>query len=128
MPLGINVAPSVWNGAMAERFGDIPGTRFFALMDDFIRFTPKQGRELRKDVEDDHLQQLDEFLGKVEEARLKLKLPKAVHAVEEVEALGMMYGRGTVSKTGWSSQVIRDYPVPTSAKKLDRFLHLGQYY
>jgi transposase InsO family protein len=128
MPLGINVAPSVWNGAMAERFGDIPGNRFFALMDDFIRFTPKQGRELRKEVEDDHLLQLDLFLGKVEAARLKLKLPKAVHAVEEVEALGMMYGRGTVSKTEWTSQVIRDYPVPTSAKKLDRFLHLGQYY
>jgi hypothetical protein len=100
MPLGINVAPSVWNGAMAEKFGDMAGNRFFALMDDFLRFTPKAGHKLRQGLEDDHLDLLEEFLKRVAKARLKLKLPKAAHAVEEVEALGMVYGKGQVAKTG----------------------------
>jgi hypothetical protein len=43
MPLGINVAPSKWNGAMADKFGHLPGNRLFSLMDDFIRMTPKIG-------------------------------------------------------------------------------------
>jgi hypothetical protein len=128
MPLGINVAPSIWNGAIAERFGDIPVRRMFSLMDDFIRMTPMAGHETRKELEDDHLDLLEAFLDRVVKARLKLKLAKAVHAVEEVEAVGMLYGGGTVSKTEWTYKVIRDYPVPTSAKKLERFLHLGQYY
>ncbi len=128
MPLGINVAPSAWNGAMAGRFGDMPGNRFFALMDDFLRFTPKAGHESRQGLENDHLDLLEEFLTRVRKARLKLKLPKAAHAVEKVEALGMEYGKGYVAKTEWTSRAIRDYPVPTSAKKMERFLALGQYY
>ena len=128
MPLGINVAPSEWNGAMAGKFGDLPGDRFFALMDDFLRFTPKKEGQTRAEVEKEHLELLDEFLTRVENAKLKLKLVKAVHAVEEIEALGMVYGKGKMAKTDWTTSVIRDYPIPTSAKRMERFLALGQYY
>ena len=51
MPMGINVAPAKWNEAMANRFGDIPGDRYFGLMDDYMRFTPQGPGESRADVE-----------------------------------------------------------------------------
>ena len=128
MPLGINVAPSVWNGAMAEKFGDMPGTRVFTLMDDFVRFTPAKEGVSREELEMDHVKLLDEFLTRVEAMRLKLKLPKAVHAVEEIEALGMKYGHGKMEKTSWTTSAIQEYPVPKTAKQMERFLALGQYY
>ena len=62
MPLGINVAPSVWNGAMAAKFGDMPGDRVFTLMDDFVRFTPATEGEAREETELKHIRLLDEFL------------------------------------------------------------------
>ena len=128
MPLGINVAPSVWNGAMAEKFGDMPGDRVLTLMDDFVKFTPAKEGVSREDLEMDHVKLLDEFLTRVEAMRLKLKLPKAEHAVEEIEALGMRYGHGKMEKTGWTTSVIQEYPAPRTAKQMERFLALGQYY
>ena len=128
MPLGINVAPSVWNGAMAAKFGDMPGDRVFTLMDDFVRFTPAAEGEVREETELKHIRLLDEFLTRVEAMNLKLKLDKAEHAVETVEALGMRYGLGKVEKTEWTTSVIQDYPVPRSSKQMERFLALGQYY
>jgi hypothetical protein len=128
MPLGINVAPSEWNGAMADKFGDLPGNRLFSLMDDFVRFTPGKDGMSREELELDHMRLLDEFLTRVEAMKLKLKLPKAVHAVEQIEALGMVYGHGKMEKTDWTTSVISNYPVPRSAKQMERFLALGQYY
>jgi RNase H-like domain found in reverse transcriptase/Integrase zinc binding domain/Integrase core domain/Zinc knuckle len=128
MPLGINVAPSEWNGAMAGKFGDLPGDRFFALMDDFLRFTPEREGLTRLELENEHLELLDDFLTRVVKTKLKLKLAKAVHGVEEIEALGMVYGKGKIAKTDWTTSVIRDYPAPTSGKRMERFLALGQYY
>jgi hypothetical protein len=51
-----------------------------------------------------------------------------VHAVEEIEALDMVYGKGKMVKTDWTTSVIRDYPIPTSARRMERFLALGQCY
>ena len=113
---------------MAEKFGDMPGDRVFTLMDDFVRFTPAKEGVSREDLEMDHVKLLDEFLTRVEAMRLKLKLPKAEHAVEEIEALGMRYGHGKMEKTGWTTSVIQEYPAPRTAKQMERFLALGQYY
>lgn len=107
---------------MAEKFGDMPGDRVFTLMDDFVRFTPAKEGVSRADLEMDHVKLLDEFLTRVEAMRLKLKLPKAEHAVEEIEALGMRYGHGKMEKTGWTTSVIQDYPAPRTAKQMERFL------
>ena len=128
MPLGFNVAPSAWNGALAAKFGDMPGDRVFTLMDDFVRFTPAAEGATREETELKHIQVLDEFLTRVEAMNRKLKLDKAEHAVETVEALGMRYGQGKVEKTEWTTSVIQDYPVPRSSKQMERFLALGQYY
>jgi hypothetical protein len=126
MPLGINVAPTVWNELMASKFGDLPGT--FTLMDDIIRFTKLVPGESRVELELRHLALLEVFLDRVVAAKLKLKLPKAVHAVEELEALGMIYNGDTMRKTEWTYGVLANYPAPTGPKKMQRFLALGQYY
>jgi hypothetical protein len=126
MPLGINVAPTKWNELMANKFGDLEGT--FTLMDDVLRFTKEVPGETREETEQRHLNLLEKFLDRVVAAKLRLKLPKAVHAVEELEALGMIYNGDTMRKTEWTYQVLRDYPAPNGPKKMQRFLALGQYY
>ncbi len=97
-------------------------------MDDFLRFTNDAPGKSREVLEGEHLDLLDEFLTKVEDARLKLKLPKAQHAQEEIEAIGMMYGNGKMWKTDWTTKVVRDYPPPRGGKQMERFLALGNYY
>ncbi len=128
MPMGINVAPTVWNTAMAEKFKELPLDRLFLFMDDFMRWTNSAPGKTRSEVEKEHLEHLDAFLTKVEEAALKLKLPKAQHGREEIEAIGMMYGGGKTWKTDWTTQVVRDYPLPRGGKQMERFLALGNYY
>jgi hypothetical protein len=128
MPMGINVAPAVWNTAMADKFKELPLDRLFIFMDDFMRFTNGAPGKSRAAVEEEHLDLLDTFLTKVEEAKLKLKLPKAQHAQEEIEAIGMMYGGGKMWKTEWTTKVVREYPPPRGAKQMERFLALGNYY
>jgi hypothetical protein len=128
MPMGINVAPVAWNTAMADKLQDLPRDRVFVFMDDFIRFTNKGRGKEGAAVEAEHLELLDDFLTKVEEAGLKLKLPKAKHAQQEIEAIGMMYGGGKVWKTEWTTKVVREYPLPRGGKQMERFLALGGYY
>jgi hypothetical protein len=62
----------------------------------------------------------------VEEAKLKLKLPKAQHA-QEIEAIGMIRS-GKMRKTEWVTKVVREYPPPRGLKQMERFLALGNYY
>ena len=69
-----------------------------------------------------HLDLLEKFLDRVVAAKLRLKLPKSVHAVEELEALGMIYN----GDTEWTYSVLRDYKAPTGPKQMERFLALGQ--
>ena len=126
MPLGINVAPTTWNELMANKFGDLGGT--FTLMDDVLRFTKPVPGETREQLEMRHLDLLERFLDRVVAAKLRLKLPKSVHAVEELEALGMIYNGDTMRKTEWTYSVLRDYKAPTGPKQMQRFLALGQYY
>ena len=57
-----------------------------------------------------------------------LKMSKSRHAVEELEAVGMVYGKTTMEKTAWTYKVIESYPVPKGPKSLLSFLSLGQYY
>ncbi len=128
MPMGINVAPSEWNGSMMEKFESLALDQFFVLMDDFIRFTaPKEG-QTRLQTEHEHLDLLENFLSLVIAAKLKLKLPKAVHGVAVLEALGLEYGHGQVRMTDWTTSALRDYPVPRGAKQMESFLALGMYY
>jgi transposase InsO family protein len=128
MPMGINVAPSEWNGSMMDKFESLSLDQFFVLMDDFIRFTVQKEGQTRLQVEHEHLDLLEKFLGLVVAAKLKLKLPKAVHGVEVLEALGLEYGHGQVRKTDWTTSALRDYPVPRGAKQMESFLALGMYY
>ena len=127
MPLGINVAPAEWNELMAQKFGDLPG--MFTLMDDFIRFSKASSEtESREELEMRHLDLLDEFLRRVIASKMRLKLPKSAHAVEELEALGMVYTGDSVRKTDWTYKVLREYPAPAGPKQMKRFLALGQWY
>jgi len=71
---------------MANKFGDLGGT--FTLMDDMLRFTKPVPGETREQLEMRHLDLLEKFLDRVVAAKLRLKLPKSVHAVDELEALG----------------------------------------
>ncbi len=111
---------------MANKFGDLGGT--FTLMDNVLRFTKPVPGETREQLEMRHLDLLERFLDRVVAAKLRLKLPKSVHAVEELEALGMIYNGDTMRKTEWTHSVLRDYKAPTEPKQMQRFLALGQYY
>lgn len=126
MPMGISVAPAEWNGAMQDKFKDMPTNRFFALMDDFVRWTPAGSTREQDELE--HVELLEKFLEAAIHAKLKLKLPKAKHAVEEIEALGMMYGRGHMWKRDWTTAAVKNYRVPTTYKQMERFLAFGRYY
>ena len=63
-----------------------------------------------------HLDLLEKFLDRVVAAKLRLKLPKSLHAVDELEALGMIYNGDTMRKTEWTYSVLTTRHRPGQSK------------
>jgi hypothetical protein len=53
-----------------------------------LRYTKPIPGETREQLKMRHLDLLEKFLDRVVAAKLRSKLPKSVHAVDELEALG----------------------------------------
>ena len=128
MPLGINVAPAEWNGAMAEAFGDMDQGRVFQLMDDLVRGTTRRKGESRLELEMRHLDLHENCLERVRKGGMLLKLSKSAFGREKIEALGACYEKGKVSMSDKAVLAVKNYPMPAGPKQLNRFLALAQYY
>ena len=76
----------------------------------------------------DHIRQIERFFQIMREAKLTINLMKSEFGKATVKYLGHIVGQGQVRPLDAKIQTIVKYPIPTSQKKLARFLGMAGYY
>ena len=76
----------------------------------------------------EHMHQLQEFLEKLSQAKLTANLVKSEFGKATVTYLGHVVGQGHVRPIQAKVEAIAGFPVPTSRKKLMRFIGMTGYY
>lgn len=117
MPFGIASAPAIWQRTIEEVLQGIPGVQ--VMLDDMI-ITGKDDQE--------HLQNLDKVLARLEEYGLRLNLNKCQFFKESVTFCGHAIDRDGLHKTADKSQAITNAPKHENVTQLKSFLGLVNYY
>ena len=75
-----------------------------------------------------HLQHLNQVFDRLREANLTLKPSKCTFGVDKVNFLGHVLSEGGVSVDTAKTDLVKDFPIPTTQKQLRGFLGLCNYY
>ena len=116
MPFGIASAPAMCQRTIEEVLQGITGVQ--VMLDDMI-ITGKDDQE--------HLQNLDEVLARLEEYGLRLNLDKCQFFKDSVTFCGHIIDRDGLHKTPDKIQVITNAPKPENVTQLKSFLGLVDY-
>ena len=119
MPFRLTNAPSTFQSLMNHIFQ--PFLRRFVLVffDDILVYS---------NTWDAHLQHLRQVFDLLLQHQLFLKLSKYEIGTTQVEYLGHIISVGTVAMNRRKVQCMKDWPVPSSIKKLKGFFGLTGYY
>jgi hypothetical protein len=117
MPFGIASAPAIWQRTIEEVLQGIPGIQ--VMLDDIV-ITGKDDQE--------HLQNLDKVLARLEEYGLRLNLDKCQFFKDSVTFCGHIIDRDGLHKTPDKIQAITNAPKPENIAQLKPFLGLVNYY
>jgi hypothetical protein len=76
----------------------------------------------------DMFQKLDEVFQRFRSARLRIHPAKCHWAVKHVKFLGYIFNERGIGVDESKFSIIRDFPVPTTPKRVRSFLGLANYY
>lgn len=119
MGFGLTGAPGTYARAMNLVLRGLTWKTVLAFLDDII---------VLGNCFSEHLKNLREVLQRFKDYGLKLKPRKCALFKQEVEFLGRKVGNNKLAITESDIQVVRDWPVPTSAKQVERFMGLANYH
>ena len=119
MPFGLCNAPSLFQRMMSSIFKDMVDIFVIIYLDDILVFS----RNLLE-----HRQHVRQVLRRLRDNKLFAKLSKCLFEVDRVEFLGFDISSTGISPVVDKLAVIRDWPVPTSAKEVLSFLGLINFY
>ena len=117
LPFGIASAPAIFQKAME---GLLQGIEHVTVYIDDILVT---GR-----TEEEHLQNLEEVLSRLEKAGIRLKKSKCAFMLPSVEYLGHTISAEGLHPTSEKIKAIQDAPTPRDVPQLRSFLGLLNYY
>lgn len=117
MPFGLKNAPATFQRLMDGILGGLEYAA--AYIDDVV---------VASDTWDNHLIHLQEVLGRIAQAGLKVKKLKCVFGRAEVSFLGHRLGKGKVHPQVAKVEAVRNFTKPTTKKALRGFLGLVGYY
>jgi hypothetical protein len=117
MPFGMKNAPATFQRLVNDVVTGLEGCE--AYMDDVI---------ITSDDWQPHMRQIREFFDRVSKAKLTINLSKSEFVKAFVVFLGHVVGQGQVKPVEAKKESIVRFPVPTSKKKLIRFLGMAGYY
>jgi len=116
-PFGLKNAVSYCGRLMGKLFEDQPNVLVY--LDDLLVFSEN---------EEQHREVLNNVLIKIQKANLTLNFKKCSFFRNSINFLGYEIAHGTIKPDSNRSQPIRDFPLPDSARSLQRFLGLATYY
>ena len=112
LPMGISIAPDVFQHRMDELLGDLPYVLLF--IDDILVWT--------KGTYDEHVKQLDNVLGRLHGANLQLSLPKCHFCTDKVRYLGFILSKDGIHADPKKIEAIQQLAVPKTRKNVRSFL------
>ncbi len=116
--MGIAGSPDIFQGKMSELMESLEFVR--AYLDNLLCIS--------KLSLEDHLEKLEEVLGRLRDAGLKVNAAKSTFCALEIEYLGYVLTRDSIKPQSNKVQVILAIKPPTGVKQLRHFLGIVQYY
>ena len=117
LPFGVHSAPAIFQRAMEGLLRDIPSTVVY--LDDIL-ITGK--------TEEEHLQNIDEVMTRLEDEGLTLKKEKCQFMLDKVEYLGHTISADGLKPSESKTRAIVDAPQPQNVSQLRSFLGMVNYY
>ncbi|XP_016354714.1 RNA-directed DNA polymerase homolog, partial [Sinocyclocheilus anshuiensis] len=119
MPYGLVNAPSVFQDFMHEVLQEYLHRSVLVYMDDMLIYSRSMA---------EHRHHVAEVLERLREFHLFLKAEKCSFHQSSVQFLGYVINDGGIQMDEGKVEAIRNWPVPTTVKKLQRFLGFANFY
>lgn len=117
LPFGVASAPAIFQRIMDSLLQGLSGAAGY--IDDII---------VTGATEEEHLQNLERVLTRLEQAGLRLRRSKCVFMAPKIEYLGYVIDKQGLHPTQEKVSAIRKAPAPTSVTELRAFLGMLNYY
>ena len=118
LPMGLCNSPDIFQEKMSTLFNDLERVR--AYIDDLLVLTTGTW--------DEHMQQLETVLTRLQKAGLKVNAKKSFFGRHELEYLGYWITRKGVMPIPKKVQAIKNIATPTNKRQLRRFIGMVNYY
>ena len=119
MPMGLISAPATFQRLMQATMSDFLFQFLLVYLDDLLVYSR---------TFDEHIDQLDRLLTRLEETGLKLKPSKCQFLRREVTYLGHTISAEGVSCEAGKVEAVTNWPVPTTVTEVRSFLGFASYY
>ena len=119
MPFGLTSAPNTWARLVTKVLQDIPKTKLIVFFDDLLIHSP----DLKI-----HIDTIKEVFTLLRKAGLRLNMEKTDWVRTQVKFLGHLISDKGGAVPPEFSQIIKDWPLPTTLKDLRSFLGKCNYY
>lgn len=119
LPMGLKISPSKFSRMMSIAMSGLTYSRCFVYLDDLIVF----GRSLI-----DHNKNLIQVFDRLREVNLKIHPGKCSFLRKEVLYLGHVISDNGILPDPTKSSAIKNYPTPTNADEVRRFVAFANYY
>ena len=119
MPFGLTNAPATFQRLMGKLFGGRDWEFVYVYLDDIL---------IASQSTQEHLEHLQKVAQRLRDAGLRLRPEKCVFATEQVEFLGYTLTTEGVRPNRKNVDAVEDFPRPTSAKDVRRFLGMANFY
>ena len=117
MPFGMKNAPSTFQRLIHQLTADLEGVQ--AYIDDVIIYS---------ETWDEHIQQLRQLFGRLQDAGLTVNLAKSDFGHSHVVFLGHVVGQGKVAPVSAKVEAISKFPPPTTKKQVMSYLGMVGFY
>jgi hypothetical protein len=119
MPFGLTNAPATFQRLMDRVFYDIKDKYVLVYLDDINIYST---------TFEEHLEHLQEVLGRFRQANLKLNLEKCHFCKKELAFLGHIINGEGIRPDPAKVDKVKNFPVPTNTTELRGFIGLASYY
>ncbi len=119
MPFGLTNAPAVFQCLVNDVLRDLLDKTVFVYLDDILIFSSSM---------EEHISHVRDVLKRLLENKLYVKAEKCEFHVPSVSFLGFVVEKGQLRPDPSKVEAVKEWPVPTTRKQLQRFLGFAHFY